>query len=111
MDERNGPLEGLEVMAEFDQSFRGRDVPVTGHAGFEGSWLALSALAARRTRPWLRLAPHTDPRLFDAARIREVLATHVEADVRDADSITLAWERREPTLSFTSPRSPRAQEL
>ena len=90
MDERNGPLEGLGVMAEFDQSFRGRDVLVTGHTGFKGSWLALwlSRLGARVHG--YALAPHTDPSLFHAARIREVLATHVEADVRDADSITLA---------------------
>jgi CDP-glucose 4,6-dehydratase len=74
----------------FEQTFRGRDVFVTGHTGFKGSWLTLwlSRLGARVHG--YALAPNTVPSLFEAARVRDALTMHTEADVRNADAIELA---------------------
>ncbi|HWU94741.1 MAG TPA: CDP-glucose 4,6-dehydratase, partial [Sphingomonas sp.] len=67
-------------------SWRGRRVLVTGHTGFKGSWLSLwlHALGAKVTG--FALPPPTDPSLFTAAGIAD-LVTHGEGDVRDAAAL------------------------
>ncbi len=76
-----------------------RRVLVTGHTGFKGSWLALwlSALGARVTG--YALAPPTDPSLFEAARIDQ-LVDHVEGDVRDLAALRAMVERVKPEVIF-----------
>ena len=67
-----------------------RDVLVTGHTGFKGSWLVhwLARLGARVHG--LALDPPTTPSLFDTAMTGERLASDVRADVRDADAVRTA---------------------
>lgn len=75
------------------RSFRDRSVLVTGHTGFKGSWLTLwlHSLGARVTG--YALAPETDPALFEAARVEEVLVRHVVGDIRDHAAVAAAvWE-------------------
>jgi CDP-glucose 4,6-dehydratase len=80
-------------------SFRGRQVLVTGHTGFKGSWLTewLARLGADVTG--YALDPPTDPNLFDAlglgSRIR-----HVVADVRDRDRLAAEVETAQPSVIF-----------
>ncbi len=73
-----------------NQGFRGRDVFVTGHTGFKGSWLSLWLAHLGARVHGYSLPPPTAPNLFGAARVREVLSSHVEADVRDSDSLRRA---------------------
>ncbi|MGC3967119.1 MAG: CDP-glucose 4,6-dehydratase [Pirellulales bacterium] len=65
----------------------GRTVFVTGHTGFKGSWLSLwlARLGARVVGYALR--PATSPNLFEAAGVRDVLAMHHEADIRDREAL------------------------
>jgi CDP-glucose 4,6-dehydratase len=66
-----------------DRSFwNGRNVFVTGHTGFKGSWLSLwlDALGAHVTG--YALEPPTTPSLFELARVDRVVRS-VFADVRD----------------------------
>ena len=62
-------------------AWNGRRVLVTGHTGFKGSWLALwlGAMGAKVTG--FALPPPTEPSLFAAARIGELIH-HVDGDVR-----------------------------
>ncbi|MBM4089311.1 MAG: CDP-glucose 4,6-dehydratase [Planctomycetes bacterium] len=82
----------------FLDTFRGLSVFVTGHTGFKGSWLCLwlSRLGARITG--YALEPPTDPNNFTVSRVREVLASHHEADIRDTARLTSALKQANPDL-------------
>jgi CDP-glucose 4,6-dehydratase len=77
----------------------GRRVLVTGHTGFKGAWLALwlERLGARVTG--FASAPPTEPSLFAAARVGEVVE-HLEGDVRDRDAVGAAVARARPDVVF-----------
>ena len=82
------------------ETFSGRSVFVTGHTGFKGSWLALwlQRLGARVTG--YALAPPTDPSLFVAGDVRELLAAHHEADIRDGAQLNRALQEADPDVVF-----------
>jgi len=80
-------------------AWAGRRILVTGHTGFKGGWLSLwlHAMGARVTG--FALPPPTDPSLFAAARIGELI-DHVEGDVRDADAVRRAVAECRPEAIF-----------
>lgn len=82
------------------ETFAGRRVFLTGHTGFKGSWLAiwLSRLGAQVTG--YALAPPTDPSLFAACGVRELLSARHEADIRDAASLNRALDEADPDIVF-----------
>lgn len=77
----------------------GRRVLVTGHTGFKGSWLSLWLHGMGAKVTGFALPPPSDPSLFAAARIDE-LVTHVEGDVRDLAAVRAAVETARPELIF-----------
>jgi CDP-glucose 4,6-dehydratase len=80
--------------------WRDRSVLVTGHTGFKGSWLALwlTELGARVTG--YSLAPPTQPSNFEATRLRDKLAGHYEADIRDSARLSAALAACQPDVVF-----------
>jgi CDP-glucose 4,6-dehydratase len=79
-------------------AFAGRSVLVTGHTGFKGSWLTLwlNSLGARVTG--YALAPETEPALFDAAGVIDLVHRHVVGDVRDRDAVATAIHQAAPEV-------------
>lgn len=80
-------------------AWHGRRVLVTGHTGFKGSWLTLwlNAMGAKVTG--FALPPPTEPSLFEAARIGELIH-HIEGDVRDPCAVTGAFAASDPEVVF-----------
>ena len=80
--------------------FNGRNVFITGHTGFKGSWLAtwLSELGAKVFG--YALPPETIPNNFEVSSVRERLASHLEGDIRDASRLAAALKSADPDFVF-----------
>jgi CDP-glucose 4,6-dehydratase len=88
------------LRAMYGGIFAGRSVFVTGHTGFKGSWLTiwLHQLGARVHG--YSLAAPTTPSNFDASGVRELLDSHVEADVRSTRMLRTALDNAVPDAVF-----------
>lgn len=84
----------------FDLSFyEGKQVFVTGHTGFKGSWLCkiLNSLGANVTG--YSLMPPTDPSLFKIANIEQDMHS-VIGDIRNYVSLKKAFDKAQPEIVF-----------
>jgi len=97
--QRRRAVEALVNDARQDDAWMGRRVLVTGHTGFKGSWLSLWLHARGAVVTGFALPPPSDPSLFAAARIAEVV-NHVEGDVRDLAALRRAVDTARPEVIF-----------
>ena len=86
-----GALEGLVEL-------RDRAVLLTGHTGFKGGWLALWLASLGARVHGYALAPPTQPNVFEAARIADILASDTRADLADRAALSKVLDRTRPQL-------------
>ncbi len=101
----------MEAVVKIDPAlWRGVDVLLTGHTGFKGAWLAawLSQLGAKVHG--YALDPPTDPNLFEAAHLSEILASDVRADLRDFSRLRGACVATQPEVIFHLAAQPLVRE-
>ncbi|CAH0118500.1 MULTISPECIES: CDP-glucose 4,6-dehydratase [unclassified Paenibacillus] len=98
------------VRAAADRTFwRNKKVFVTGHTGFKGSWLCL-LLVSLGAKPYgYALRPHTEPSMFDACRLHEIVPT-VYADIGDAERLFRALDDCDPDIVFHMAAQPLVRE-
>src|SRR5882724_9781499 len=79
--------------------WKGRQVFLTGHTGFKGSWLSLwlEALGAKVTG--YALDPPTQPNLFEQARVAGSVRS-ICADIRDFPRLQAAVAECRPKVIF-----------
>jgi CDP-glucose 4,6-dehydratase len=92
------------------KTFSGRTVFLTGHTGFKGSWLALWLHSLGAKVHGYALKPPTEPSNFVASDIRKFLASHTEADIRDAASLSAALKSAQPDFVFHLAAQPLVRE-
>jgi CDP-glucose 4,6-dehydratase len=90
---------GMTTTAQaFSGIFRGRRVLVTGDTGFKGSWLCEWLLQLGAEVHGLALPPETEPNLFHILQLGRRLASHTDADIRDARAVQAALTRIAPEV-------------
>ena len=77
-----------------------QSVFLTGHTGFKGSWLSLWLHSLGARVHGYALDPPTEPSIFEAADVAEVLASDVRADLADLDALTAAMQAARPGVVF-----------
>lgn len=84
---------------DFETSYVGRSVLVTGHTGFTGGWLCswLLSLGARVTG--LALPPETIPNLFDLLGLADRLKSNL-GNINDRQTVRRVFEEAEPDVVF-----------
>lgn len=82
----------------FDLSFyKNKNVFVTGHTGFKGSWLCHMLSRAGANVTGYALEPPTNPSLFEIANISEETHSCI-GDIRDYESLKWAFEQAKPEI-------------
>ncbi len=75
----------------------GKNVLLTGHTGFKGSWLSLWLQQLGANVTGLALDPPTNPSLFEAAKVAEGM-TSIIGDIRDLATVKKAFSRCKPEI-------------
>ena len=84
-----------------NQSFwKDKQVLMTGHTGFKGSWLALWLQSMGAKVHGYALAPSTQPNLFTLANLLDGMASHTIADIRDGQKIQELINKVKPEIIF-----------
>jgi len=85
-------------MSFISQFWKGKNVFLTGHTGFKGSWLALWLLKLGARVHGYSLNPPTNPNMFDVANIKHDLSSHIISDIRDLDRLKTAVSEASPDI-------------
>lgn len=77
----------------------GKNVLVTGHTGFKGSWLSLWLQKLGANVTGFSLAPPTSPSLFEQANVSGNMNS-VIGDIRDIELLSATFEQAQPEIIF-----------
>ena len=83
----------------FGNFFKDKKILVTGHTGFQGSWLTLWLKLLGANVIGYSLPPPTKPSLFESLEIKNDI-THIIADIRNLDELKRVISSNEPDLIF-----------
>ena len=83
----------------FGNFFKDKKILVTGHTGFQGSWLTLWLKLLGAKVIGYSLPPPTNPSLFESLELENDI-THIIADIRNLDELKRTISSNEPDLIF-----------
>ncbi len=77
--------------------FKNKNVFITGHTGFKGSWLSKILIMSGANVTGYALEPPTDPDLFDIAGVKDHMNS-VIGDIRDYEKLRKTFEEARPEI-------------
>ena len=86
-----------------------KNVLITGHTGFKGSWMCELLLQQGAEVIGYALEPPTEPSLFDMLGLASKI-THVVGDVRDLDHMMKVFEETQPEIVIHMAAQPLVRE-
>lgn len=84
---------------EFNNRFKDKNVLITGHTGFKGSWLVAWLKSLGANVLGIALDPATSPSHYKEANLSSGIEDN-RIDIRDSVSIAIAFERFKPDFVF-----------
>ena len=79
------------------QFWENKNILVTGHTGFKGSWLSIWLKSLGANLAGYSLPPPTDPSLFELAEVSDGMQSII-GDIRDLDHIKDVFQERSPEI-------------
>lgn len=89
----------MEEMVTSPDFWRAKQVFVTGHTGFKGSWLCLWLQKLGAEVTGYALPPPTNPSLFEAAGVAEGMHSHL-GDIRQGEELARVLTEARPDVVF-----------
>ena len=89
--------------------YRGKNVLVTGHTGFKGSWLCSLLKLAGAKVTGFALNPPTEPSLFELADMSKGMDSII-GDIRDFNALKASFEQSAPQIVFHLAAQPLVRE-
>ena len=83
----------------FGNFFKNKKILVTGHTGFQGSWLVLWLKLLGAEVTGISLPPPTKPSFFKSLKLENVI-THKIIDIRDLTKLKKTIELNQPEIIF-----------
>ena len=90
---------GLETADILKRTFKGKNVLVTGHTGFKGSWLSLWLHLLGANVTGYALEPNTEQDCFGLSGLKDRI-TDIRGDVRDDEKLKKVFEACKPQVVF-----------
>jgi len=87
------------VKSCFQNFYNNKNVFITGHTGFKGSWLSVMLKELNAKVAGYSLEPPTDPNLFDILKLKNKI-NHLTGDVRDKDNFFRSIKDAQPEIIF-----------
>ncbi|WP_321865196.1 CDP-glucose 4,6-dehydratase [Paraburkholderia tropica] len=78
--------------------WQGKRVFLTGHTGFKGGWMSLWLASMGAKVAGYALPPNTQPNLFEAANVADVLEENHVGDICDREKLTAAMVAFRPDI-------------
>jgi len=79
--------------------WRGKNVFLTGHTGFKGSWMSLWLQSLDAEITGYSLAPPTQPNLYDLADVKKGMES-IRGDILDLEHLRRAVREHRPEIVF-----------
>lgn len=89
--------------------YRGKEVLITGHTGFKGSWMCKALIDAGAEVTGYALNPPTNPSLFELCHLADKMYS-VTGDVRDLAHIKSVFEKTQPEIVIHMAAQPLVRE-
>ena len=87
-------MENMEELIEF---FNNKNIFITGHTGFKGSWLTHILVRAGANVTGYSLNPNTIPALFNLTNDKNKIINNI-GDIRDFDNLKNAFQKSNPDV-------------
>ncbi len=88
----------MDSLSKLKNVLAGKNVFLTGHTGFKGSWLTCWLAYYGCHITGYALAPETKPNLFTLSDVQKKLAGHHKGDITCSSQLTEAMQKAEPEL-------------
>jgi CDP-glucose 4,6-dehydratase len=81
----------------FDGFYKGKTIFITGHTGFQGSWLSLWLVLLGANVVGYSLPPLTSPSLFDSLKIKKSITSQI-SDINNKDKLFSVMSKHKPDI-------------
>jgi CDP-glucose 4,6-dehydratase len=94
-----------------DKDFwKGKNVFLTGHTGFKGSWLSIWLTLMGANVTGYALDPPTEPSLYKEANIAQIIQEDIRADIRDLATVKKSIKQVNPDIVIHMAAQPLVRE-
>ena len=89
----------LNIMKIFQNIYQNKTVLITGHTGFQGSWLTLWLQLLGAKIIGYSIDVPTNPSMFELLNLKKEI-THIQGDIKDLNRLESVMQEHKPELVF-----------